>query len=93
MKTKPFLGLAIRQLSLKPGERMSLNEMATWCEAGGEKVSSERLRQIEERALRKIRIFVTRELNNDAKEVLLDGIRLLSQTNVNLWDRTIRRIQ
>lgn len=93
MKTKPFLGLAIRQLSLKPGERMSLNEMAAWCEAGGEKVSSERLRQIEERALRKIRIYVTRELNNDAKEVLFDGIRLLSQTNVNLWDRTIRRIQ
>ena len=93
MKTRPFLGLAIRQLSLKPGERISLNEMALWCEAAGEKISSERLRQIEERALKKIRIFITRELNHDAKEVLFDGIRLLTQTKVNLWDQQTRRLQ
>lgn len=93
MKTAPFLGLSILATRLKPGQPVTLAEMAIWCCAAGEQISSERLRQIEERALRKIRIHITRELNTHAKEVLFDGLRLLSQTNVNLWDQQTRRLQ
>lgn len=93
MKTKPFLGLSVRALSLEPGQRVSLREMVDWCEAAGEHISYQRIQQIEQRALRKIRIHITRELNNDAKEVLFDGLRLLSQTKVNLWDQQTKRLQ
>ena len=93
MKTAAFVGLAVRALHLQPGQKASYKELADWIEAGGEKISWQRCQQIEQRALRKIRIHITRELNNDAKEVLFDGLRLLSQTKVNLWDQQTRRLQ
>lgn len=93
MKSNKSLGLELSALHLKPGEHRTQRELVIWMEAAGEKITYQRIQQIEQKALRKIRIHVTRELNADAKEVLFDGIRLLSQTRVNLWDRTVRRLQ
>lgn len=94
------LAMAVSELGLQQGERRTHHDLACFIEATVEemtgqpfKMSWQRFHQIEQKALRKIRIHITRELNNDAKEVLFDGLRLLSQTKVNLWDQQTKRLQ
>lgn len=49
------LGLAVGAATLLPGQRRSCEEIAAFCWAAGAPVSRERIRQIEAKALRKLR--------------------------------------
>jgi hypothetical protein len=69
VKPKPaLLGLAISALSLEPGQRRTHYEMQCFCDAAGEvlgdpkeRMSWQRLQQIEGKALRKIRAALYRD--------------------------------
>lgn len=64
----PLLGLAVSALSLEPGQRRTYYEMQCFCDAAAEvmhdptqKMSWQRLWQIEQKALRKIRAALYRD--------------------------------
>lgn len=55
-----LLGLAILSTRLLPGQVHTYREMSEFCRAAGENISRQRLHQIEDRALRKLRIALTK---------------------------------
>ena len=67
---KPLLGLAISAMSLHRGQTRTFTEMRIFCVAAGEQISRERLRQIFEKALRKLRIHLARESNEEVRHAL-----------------------
>ena len=93
------LAMEISALSLRPGERRTHHDLACFVSATMEEMTGkpfpmswQRFHQMEQKALRKIRIFVTRELNINTKETLLDGLALLASMQHTMWDRTVSRL-
>lgn len=58
---KVLLGLEISRLSLQPGERRTYRDLAAFVCATGQRISWQRIWQIEQQALRKIRAHLYRE--------------------------------
>lgn len=58
--TGRLLGLEVLALRLRPGQTPTFEEMKQFCIAAGEPISRQRLQQIEQRALRKLRIAMTK---------------------------------
>ena len=75
MKTAPFLGLEIRATRLSPGQTATFHELSTWATAGGDKVTWQRIQQIHDRALRKLRIAFMREENLELREAAIELFR------------------
>lgn len=61
MKSLPFLGLEVRRFHIKPGQPASYRELAIWINAGGDKISWQRVQQICDRGMRKIRTALYRD--------------------------------
>lgn len=71
MKTRPFLGLEIRATRVSPGETATFRELAIWITAGGEKITWQRVQQIHDRSLRKLRIAFMRKENLELREAAI----------------------
>src|SRR5436190_6305130 len=61
------LGLAISALSLQPGETRTCEELAFFCQAAGAHCTRQNISQMEQRALRKCRLFLYRQKDLDAE--------------------------
>ena len=75
MKQGKSLGLELLARHLKPGEIPSHYLMAIWMNAAGEKITRQRLQQIEQRALKKCRIKWNENGNREMLELAIEGIR------------------
>lgn len=73
MNKPPFIGLAVRALHVQPGQRATFQELKDWIEAGGDRISRERVRQIYERGMRKVRAHLYRDVmtNDELREAFL----------------------
>lgn len=79
MKTETkLLGLEISALTLKPGQTRTYKEMESFCDAAAEvtgdrsqAMSWQRLHQIEQRALRKLRIRFCADLPEEMREAAM----------------------
>ena len=65
------LGLAVSALSLQPGQTRTYRELSAFCVAAGTPVSWQRIWQIEQRALRKLRAKLYAD--HVLQEVLKEG--------------------